>query len=403
MPADKRSFIMLKKSLIEFIFEAGSIERWNDHIRPSRGFTELDKQAHKMLYSYVLCGLSDGIDRSRLIEGCIFEFLHRLMLTDIKPPVFHRLMEEKGSQINKWVMASLEENISDIPGGFFDNFKEYYLNPKYSEKEKKLLECAHYLATKWEFDIIYNLNSTCYGIDKTHREIEMKLNSFTDIPYFNKFVHNENLKSFANLMGQLRFQQRWSKTPRLPATSVMGHTLIVAVLAYLCSCEIGACKVRSANNFLGGLFHDMPEVLTRDIVSPVKNSVTGLDSLIKEIEDVQMHEVIFPLIPQSWQKEFTYFTQNEFCSKIIKNGEETLAATDEINEKYNSDGFFPYDGEIVRACDSFGAYIETYFSHTAGVTSHTLRNANRELYEAYRNKIIGGYNFGILFDYFKII
>ena len=38
---------------------------------------------------------------------------------------------------------------------------------------------------------------------------------------------------------------------------------------------------------------DLPEVLTRDIVSPVKASVEGLDSLIKEIEDDQMDKIIY--------------------------------------------------------------------------------------------------------------
>ena len=60
---------MIKKSLIEFIFEAGSIERWNDHIRPSRGFTELDKQAHKMLCAYVLANLCEDIDKNTQAPG----------------------------------------------------------------------------------------------------------------------------------------------------------------------------------------------------------------------------------------------------------------------------------------------------------------------------------------------
>ena len=32
---------MIRKSLIETIFDAASIERWNDHIRPSRGLLSL--------------------------------------------------------------------------------------------------------------------------------------------------------------------------------------------------------------------------------------------------------------------------------------------------------------------------------------------------------------------------
>ena len=60
---------MIRKALIEFIFEAASIERWNDHIRPSRGFTELDKQSHKMIYAYILSKLDGSVDRLKLIEG----------------------------------------------------------------------------------------------------------------------------------------------------------------------------------------------------------------------------------------------------------------------------------------------------------------------------------------------
>ena len=393
---------MSLNSLVELIFSAGSIERWNDHIRPSRGFTELDKQAHKMLYSYILSGLSDDIDRVKLVEGGIFELLHRLVLTDIKPPVFHRLMAEKGEQINKWVISSLKENLEEIPNGFFEKFKEYYENPEYSKPEKQLLDSAHYLATKWEFDIIYSSNSTYYGIDKTRREIDLKLDSFSNLPYFSKFVHNENLKGFASLTGQLRFQQRWSKTPRLPATSVMGHMLIVAVFSYLCSCYLNACPKRLTNNFFGGLFHDVPEVLTRDIVSPVKNSVEGLDELIKEIEEIQMQETIYPLIPKEWQGELDYFTRNEFSSKIIKDGETIIMTTDEISKSFNDDSFSPIDGEIIRLCDVFGALIETYFSHITGVTSPVLRSANADIYKAYKNSKIGGFDFAPMFEGFKI-
>ena len=68
----------------------------------------------------------------------------------------------------------------------------------------------------------------------------------------------------------------------------MGHVLIVAILGYFCAAELGACDERIVNDFLCGLFHDLPEVLTRDIISPVKTSVEGLDDLIKDIEKRQV-------------------------------------------------------------------------------------------------------------------
>ena len=103
----------MKRSLIELLYEAANIQRWNDHIRPM-DFSELDKQAHKMAIAYVLGGFEEqawgaGIDWLTLIEGGLFEFLHRLVLTDLKPPVFYELMRERGEELNKWVLEELKE------------------------------------------------------------------------------------------------------------------------------------------------------------------------------------------------------------------------------------------------------------------------------------------------------
>jgi putative hydrolase of HD superfamily len=94
----------LSPSLLELIYDAASIRRWNDQINPM-DFTELDKQAHKMIIAYVLAKFEEeqapgSISWLRLIEGGIFEMFHRIVLTDIKPPVFHKMMAEKGHELN---------------------------------------------------------------------------------------------------------------------------------------------------------------------------------------------------------------------------------------------------------------------------------------------------------------
>ena len=105
--------MMITWELLLLLFEAASIQRWNDHNRPHKGFTELDKQAHKMIYAFLLAKFEETdrgitIDWRKLLEGGIFEFLHRIVLTDIKPPIFHRLMAEKGELLNQWVLTELE-------------------------------------------------------------------------------------------------------------------------------------------------------------------------------------------------------------------------------------------------------------------------------------------------------
>ena len=65
---------MIRAGLLRFIYQAASMQRWNDHIRPHKGFTELDKQAHKLFYAYVIGRFEEEtvhVDWNGLIEGAI--------------------------------------------------------------------------------------------------------------------------------------------------------------------------------------------------------------------------------------------------------------------------------------------------------------------------------------------
>ncbi|MBU1487210.1 HD domain-containing protein, partial [bacterium] len=362
---------MITKELLEVIHEAASIQRWNDHIRPIE-LTELDKQAHKMVIAFVVAKFEEEdkeIDYRKLIEGGLFEFLHRIILTDIKPPVFHKLMARKGRQLNEWVLSQLNDIIADIEEGFTDRFKRYLFENDYAAIEKRILKAAHYLATNWEFKIIYALNSHSYGIDRTKAEIDNELEDYFDLIGVGKLSLFKKSYHFIDLCGQLRFQQRWAQTPRIPKTSVLGHMLIVAILSYLCSLQLKACPKRLYNNYFAALFHDIPEALTRDIVSPVKRSVEGLEEIIKEYEQTQLEEKILPLLPSTWHKEMRYFLTDEFRGRILKDGEKEVVAGPKIDKLYNQDEYSPIDGEIIKACDNLAAYIEASLSLEHGIKS----------------------------------
>lgn len=394
---------MITKALISTIYEAASIQRWNDHIRPWVGFTELDKQAHKMFYAYVLAKCQgNDVDFKALIEGGIFEFFHRIVLTDIKPPIFHKLVKEKGRQLNEWVLSQLQDILEPISGDFFYRMKLYYNDPGYSALEKEILKAAHYQATYFEFQVIYPLNKETYGIEAVKREMSQGLASCDTFPGYKYFMGSPYLKDFLLLLGKLRYQQRWSKASRVPNTFVMGHMLVVAILSYFSALEAGACPGRCINDFFGGLFHDMPEVLTRDIVSPVKSSIKGLDDIIKGIEDEQMESTIFPLLPKEWHDEIRYYTKDEFSSKVILDGTIKIITSDEINKSYNDNKYSPIDGEIIRCCDHLSAYMEAYLSLEYGIRSNQLLSGYANLRSQYTGKIVAGIDYGQLFEYFDI-
>jgi putative hydrolase of HD superfamily len=214
---------------------------------------------------------------------------------------------------------------------------------------------------------------------------------------------DKGIYGFIALVGQLRFQKRWAQTPRIPQTTVLGHLLFVAILSYLISMELHGCPRRKYNNFFGGLFHDLPEVLTRDIISPVKKSVEGLDELIKSYERSSMEESIFPLVPDSWHQELRYFTESEFEDKIRRNSKDSfeIVSDTSMQNSYNSDVWDPMDGKIIEACDKLAAFIEASQSIRFGIHSKGLEDGMTGIYSRYNKQQISGYPMGLLFDYFK--
>ena len=397
---------MISQSLISLIYETASIQRWNDHIRPSTGFSELDKQAHKMFYAYVLtkCEGESKVDMIKLVEGGIAEFFQRAILTDIKPPVYHKLMEEKGVQINEWVIEQLRPSMEGIGGGFFERLVRYLTDPNYAVLEKKILRAAHYYARDCEFKKINSLKKYTYDIEKVKAGIYDNLKSCNTFDGFTKFQRDAFLQAFMSLIGKLRYQQRWAKAVRMPNTFVMGHMLVVALLSYFMTLELdNPCKKRLVNNFFSGLFHDVPEALTRDIVSPIKKSIEGLDKILSDIEKEQMENVVFPMLPKEWHPEIRYFTNDEFSSKVMLDGKCTISSSDEINENYNSNEYNPIDGQIIRGCDHLSAFIEAFLSLSYGVRSEQMVSGYNQLRDTYKNKIIGGIDFSIPFGYFDTL
>ncbi|HME45363.1 MAG TPA: HD domain-containing protein [Syntrophorhabdales bacterium] len=394
---------MIRKALILKIHDAASMQRWNDKIRPVE-LRELDKQAHKMVISFVLGKFEEEnpeFNWVEIIEGGLFEFLQRIIVTDLKPQIFHRIREDqsKYEQLNRWVFEQLAPIILPLGEAFCQRFQSYFENP-HENVNKRILSAAHFYATKWEFDIIERANPRGYEIEGIRKELASKQEKYYDLKGSQQLALYTRLQNFADLCGQLRFQLRWSHLRRVPETSVLGHMLIVAILSYLLSLEIKACPRRCYNNYFTGLFHDLPEVLTRDIVHPVKKSVGGLDSLIKEYERERMEEEVYGLIEEDWHKEMRMFTEIEFKSVVTLDGILQEKTSDEISARYNEDRYNPRDGELVQAVDHLAAFCEAYLALANGVKAQDFDKTKTGLKQDYMGKTIAGLRFGEIYSDF---
>jgi putative hydrolase of HD superfamily len=396
---------MVEKDLLIELFQAAEMRRWNDKLCPVP-LTELDKQGHKMTIAYVLGKFAEqdgGFSWTEVIEGGLFEYFERLTLTDIKPQVFERIKasDETFTELKKEVYTRFAPLIVDLDG-LDERFEAYLFHPQDSIN-RKILDAAHFYATKWEFDIIKHENWNDYEIDEIQRGLQRRQEALSDVEGLQKLALFPTYRSFVDLCGRLRFQVRWGQLYRVPRTSVLGHMLIVAILSYLFSLEIDACPKRRANNYFAGLFHDLPEVLTKDIISPVKRAATGVDRFVKEFEHDEMQRRIYrpKLIPEAWQPEMRMFTEDEFVSKVTLEGKLQSTTSDTITASFNQDRYNPVDGELVKAADDLAAFMEAYLALQNGISNAQLQTAVEEKQLFYKEKTIAGINFSKVYKSFK--
>ncbi len=402
---------MVNKALALKIFEGFSIERWNDLVRPF-DLIEMDKSAEKMVLVYIIGKFEEQrgktIDWEWLIYASFFELLRKIALCDIKAPVQRMIRKqypEEYNKLNQWVLEQYHGLISDE--WLIEKFKKYIEETSSNDKttlEMRIFRAAHKFSTMREFEMIAPVNerSRLLAIE---RELNEDIGEYLDLRGLQLLVTKQRPYDFLLVIEKLRFQTRWNQTPRVPKTSVLGHSFFVAVLTLLLSRDSGVemCKERLFNNYFSALFHDLPEAVTRDIISPVKQATSGLPSIVKDIEDTIVKNELLPLMEDFYADELLYFTSDEFENRIrFADIDIRHVSFDDLNEKFNKGQYSPVDGRLVRVSDHIAAFLEADSSINYGITSKHLRDGRRNLVKLYPSgQTINGFDVSAFFKEFE--
>lgn len=383
------------------------MKRWNDKMRPME-LVEVDKQAHKMIAAWLLFELnSQGMspeEKSALgediVRGGIFDYLYRLVITDIKPPIFYQIKANPAhyEKLTAWVLNELQPRVQPLGKDFWGAMQTHFERQVRRDESlaSRILDAAHLFASRWEFHLIRDLNQWDEEMDEIEENFRQGLEAHLDLAGVRQLLEGPGtrLGKFAFMCGRLRFQKRWSQTPRIPETSVLGHMFIVACLAYFFSIAVGACPVRRHNNFYAGLFHDIPELLTRDIISPVKSSVQGIGDLIREYEGREIEHRLFSILDRSVYTDLverlSYFlgieVGSEFEATILQDGAARVVGWEQLQGQYNEDRFCPKDGRMLKICDHLAAFLEAYTALSNGITNAHLQQASWRIRNLYQNQ-----------------
>ena len=407
---------MLNKKLILKLFEGFSIQRWNDLVRPFE-LVEMDKAAERMVAAYIIGKYEEAagkkVDWEWIIYSSLFELLKKIALCDIKSPVqqmIRRQFPEEYLKLNEWVLKQYKDIIEDR--NFYSEFTLYIARtagnfpmPEELKLSSRIMRAAHKFSSLRELQMIECVNEE-ERILKIKKDLNQEIQQYLDLRGMQLLVTRQRPFDFIMMIEQLRFQTRWNQTPRVPKTSVLGHCYFVAALTVLLMRETGVkiSKKRLFNDFFSGLFHDLPEAVTRDIISPVKQATDELPNIVKKIEDEIVRRELVPLMDDSYSEELLYFTDDEFSNRIQikdKNGKLKIQHVEwnDLNEKFNSDEYNPVDGRTVRLADHLSALIEADSSIKYGITSEHLRSGKENTLRGYaEGVVINGIEIRKIFD-----
>lgn len=409
---------MLTKALALKLFEAFSIERWNDLIRPCE-MIEMDKAAERMVLAYIIGKYEENagneLDWDWMIYASFFDLLKKIALCDIKSPVQRMIQEEYPAEykkLEKWVLSQYKDILDKE---LFARFKDYIehkdmtcaseAETKARARSSRIMRAAHKYSAMREFEMIKVVNEP-FRIRNIEKQLNQDIESFLDLRGLQLLLTKQRPYEFLMIIEQLRFQTRWNQTPRVPKTSVLGHSYYVAALTLLLSRQEGIefCKNRRYNNFFSALFHDLPEAVTRDIISPVKQATHELPSIVKNIEDEIVRKELLPLMESFYSDEMMYFTSDEFENRIVlpqlefdvpgKKGSASSkyayslehVTFEDMNAKFNDERYCPVDGKLVRCADHIAAFIEADSSIKHGITSDHLRDGRDNIRKSYAEK-----------------
>lgn len=191
-----------------------------------------------------------------------------------------------------------------------------------SEKEDLIIQAARKYSAWCECQVNANVYPETFEVPL--EIIERELNELSkELISMNLLLKNENYKKYLTHIRRLSHSIRWSWENRLIPISVMAHLVIVTMITYFIALiENSEWEKFDVEKMLYiALYHDIPEAITGDIISPVKNSVEWFAEVIDQAEKNMLDDYLFCHIDTRYKEFISQFMFHPFESedgKMVK-------------------------------------------------------------------------------------
>lgn len=307
-------------TLLKLLFSKGlSIKRWNNFPRVE-DITPLDNSGFVIHVALFMAHLEEEngekIDKEYIIKKIIFDLFKSLVLSDINSWTRDYLLK-----IDKKIMQKLEDKVLNYLYSFEGwDFIKKDMQEIFSDDSKTLEDDIIFAAKKFagHQECVVNARVFSYAYDVALDEIntyfdenKKKLHSLKEI------LKNEKYRTYLSHIRRLSHAMRWSWKQRKYDISVMAHLVIVIFLSYI----LANLENKKDWNYdileimLQSAYHDIPEAITWDIITPIKNSVEGFREALEKVEEKMMDDYFFLYVPKEYKQEISGYMLDPFSNK----------------------------------------------------------------------------------------
>ncbi|EKD29628.1 MAG: hypothetical protein ACD_78C00332G0003 [uncultured bacterium (gcode 4)] len=328
---------------IALAFRGLSVYRWNNFPRIEQ-VSATDHIAFSLHISILLASIIEeekGIvfDRDYIFRKVLFSsfstFVHSDISSEVKdqvkkknPTIYTELENIAYGMLLSWKLPEwMKKDMQEI-----HDFSKQENHPY--QKEDDLIAFSKLWASYHE---AYFSNEVYLGVYRPAMNvIEQKMGQ----PRFDLFrsyinldpEHQNDLERFLLSMRRLQSSYRWNSMRRRYPVSVMSHLFLTSFIAYIIGNIEGKNRQEITYMMTIALFHDIPEAITGDIVTPTKKAIEGFEELLVTVEKELVDKYLLGYI-----RKYTFSSEYE---------------------KRMLDPWGQVNGKLVKLADNFSALFE---------------------------------------------
>ena len=307
-------------TLLKLLFSKWlTIKRWNNFPR-IEDVTPLDNTGFVIHTALFLAHLEEKewnkVDKEFIIKKIIFELFNSLVLADI-----NSWTRDYISKIDSTIIGKLEKKVQEFLFSFewWDFIKEDMNNiSKDNSKtlENKIISVSKKFAWLQEASVNSRVFLDTYDVPlnqiKKFLEKESK-----ELKSLNSLLDSSNYKKYLLHIRRLSHSMRWAGKQRNYPISVMSHLVIITFISYiLWNIENqNGNKTDILDMMLRSIYHDIPEFITWDIITPTKKAIPWFTDILEKVEHKMMDDYFFIYISPGYKNEISSYMLDPFSWK----------------------------------------------------------------------------------------